>query len=1559
MRKFLSLFAAMLIAIVANAAVINIDNTTGDALRLALNNANSGDIIEMAAGTYVESNGDYIAFAGKDVTVRAAEGAEVIIQPQVPVQITEGGCAHFVNVKIDASRLLELADWYEHLMYPADAAENNRIILEGCELYGFNLNKSMLYCSTSNVLSAITIDNCYIHNNMKSILFVENTSAAITAQVTNSTFANHAQGATDSYWAGIIDLRNANANLLVDHCTFYNVIPMNTDYSCVSKITLANGYASNCIFMLPTAQDGIRAMRGVTATNCITFNYLKDSGTGIHSSVTQNNCVQVDPLFVDAANGDFTLGDGSPALTMNDGAPIGDPRWAAAPTPVTHTYTVAGSSEVAFGTAWDPTLEANDMVLDGDLYKWERTGLELPAENIEFKVCEDHDWANCWPSANWVINTIAEAGIYTITITFDPNTKDINAVATKTGDVVVADDWVVISFAEAAAADDIAEDASYTVPGTEFALTLHDSGNKMAIDGNDCRFGTAEAYTMYNFRIKSGGASSSSKNYFTLNIPAAGTLRLAPRTGSNSATDRALVIAQGEDELYNAVVQESQAVEVQEGENTVKVYPYVDVTVAAGEVRVSYSAGMNFYAFAFKAAAAPQPDPTVSVRGTMNDWGETPFELSADKTYATLVVNDIPAGDYQFKMFINGEWRSNGYTFHRGFTGAAGITGNDDNNMVFQADVRGAYTFTWTFANDSLGFVYPEAPQPSTCDWDNIEFLGGPAEYANQFKVCKPENVGVVNIQQPGFATEMGIYMTFPSAAFGDISLPASAYDVQGAGIIFHLTAFTEEYTEVSVEVDGNPIVFTVYNAAAAAPAHTYTVAGSSDAAFGGSWNPALEANDMVLVEGVYKWEKSNLTLAAGTIEFKVCEDHAWAHCYPDQNYQLAIPEAGVYTITITFNPEGNVVAAEAVKTGDAVVIPTIAMHGDFLGSWADTENFTVADGNATASLTLNIAAGNYEFGMRIGGSGNWTANGVTFNRENPSAEVVAGSGNLKLAADVAGEYIFTWTYETNTLAITFPAAAPASPWEAWFGDANWGEEHDSYLEYNAETGKATVHIGQDKTGQWHAQVKYNGISSEPNKFYHVGLKMKANNAVNGVTLKWEDNTGILWVDQAINLEANTEFVYDEPQFMSNAAGNGVLVLDFGWAHNGDVIELYDVVIEEVAAPEINLENGYYLIGINGWSVYDLAAADKFAANAEADGEYMLTTTLAAGNELKVVNVVDNAIATWYPEGANYVVDNAHAGEKTIYFRPNADGGDDWFGGCIYVPANEGPVSPIKETWFANTSWQQEFESTIVWDPETDKITINVAVDKNAQWQAQLKLFTLSPETGKCYNVAFKLKANNALGGITFKWQDDNNEPNLIYENQAITLEANTEYVYDKTVAGIPGNGIAVFDFGYAKTGDIIEIYDFVITEVECPEPLEVNYYLVGSMTNWAVVAENQYLFAPNAANEAEYVLSTTLAEGDEFKVVKVEGETQTWMPDGMGNNYVVDAAHAGKVIVYFRPDGQGGDGWHYGYIYVDIDHTGIDNTAVEMKAVKVIRNGQLLIIMGEKTFNAQGQIVK
>lgn len=340
MRKLFLLLPALVLSLFANAAVININTGTTDALRVALYYANDGDEIVMAAGTYVESNSNFIAFDGKDVLVRAEEGAEVIIQPKVPITIANGGCAHFQNVKIDASHLNDIQSWYEHIIYAQDAATNNRIILEGCEIYNFALNKSLISCSSANTLDALTINNCYFHNINKSCVFIENTSNAIAINITNSTFANIT---TESgYSAGVIDTRATSGSFLVDHCTFYNVEAMDTDYAAIGKIKLASGaVVSNCIFALsdPGASTNRTIRDVVAANNCLVYNYTTDSGYGMQSNVTKTGCFIANPLFADAANGDFSLaGDWttmnlSPARgAATDGSDLGDPRWAVAET---------------------------------------------------------------------------------------------------------------------------------------------------------------------------------------------------------------------------------------------------------------------------------------------------------------------------------------------------------------------------------------------------------------------------------------------------------------------------------------------------------------------------------------------------------------------------------------------------------------------------------------------------------------------------------------------------------------------------------------------------------------------------------------------------------------------------------------------------------------------------------------------------------------------------------------------------------------------------------------------------------------------------------------------------------------------------------------------------------------------------------------------------------------------------------------------------------------------------------------------------------------------------
>ena len=339
-----------------------------------------------------------------------------------------------------------------------------------------------------------------------------------------------------------------------------------------------------------------------------------------------------------------------------------------------------------------------------------------------------------------------------------------------------------------------------------------------------------------------------------------------------------------------------------------------------------------------------------------------------------------------------------------------------------------------------ISIVEKDIPEPEPvvgCDWENLSWVGSALapKYVNQFKVCVGENAPNIDVfQHPGWASEEGLYMTFPSAVWdkSKFSISADQYDLQGAGMIIHASVFELNYTEVTINCDNKDFTFTVYNANG--PEAVYTVVGSSEVAFGTSWDLKNADNKMALEEGLYKWEKTELSLAAGEITFKVAKNHAWDEAWPASDYVLNIPSEGLYTISITFNESTKEVNATVTKTGEAVVLPTIKLHGNFDGEWKDTDPFVEAGDKKSASLTMTLDKGKYAFGLKK--DGNWYANGSEFTRENPSA-VIESNTNVDMSLDVDkdGAYTFTWTFETNTLDVDYPGCH----WNelAWLGSTD------------------------------------------------------------------------------------------------------------------------------------------------------------------------------------------------------------------------------------------------------------------------------------------------------------------------------------------------------------------------------------------------------------------------------------------------------------------------------------------------------------------------------------------
>ncbi len=912
------------------------------------------------------------------------------------------------------------------------------------------------------------------------------------------------------------------------------------------------------------------------------------------------------------------------------------------------------------GTMNEWSAEANVMVAAEDSLS-ASVKIALEAQKYEFKVVSDGQWLSLngegetlygihreWNEVAHINGvdlrnfelTADVAGEYTFTWTYADSTLLVTF-PEKPAEPVV-DEWAEIKFTEAVDAADLAENASFGVEGSEFSATITDTGDKMSIDANSCRFGDAEKYVSYSYRLKSGGKSSSSTNFITFNIPADGKLRIAVRTGSNSATDRNLVLAQGTDTLFNQVILESSAIKVTEGETEANVYPYVIVDVKAGSLVASYPKnGVNFYSFAFKANPVVE-NPDFYIAGTMTSWADNKIAVTG-----TSYKLNLEAGDYQLKVIV-GEGEAAQWKGYDALTTVAnGLTrgeGENNDNICFTLEEAGEvnvhYDGEFFFLNGDFYVAPVEVKYYLKNNW------GGESWTWKEMTALDDGTYMLYNVVVGGEGVNRNTAESEEGAswfAWADIETFDASYAPATIGALDTVVIyFDPEAVNSFMGVNGMSAQILGKYVPGETPQpveHTYTVAGNLTAAFGTAWDPANEANDMVKQEdGTYKWEKAELTLAAGTVLFKVCEDHAWDVAYPEENYQLAIAEDGEYTITITFNPGTKAVDAVATKTGDAEVEHTYTVAGNsaaaFGTGWAQTEaaNDMVKQEDGTykwEKTELVLPAGTIEFKVVVDHA--W--------------DVAYPNDNYQLAIVEAGEYTITITFDPETKAIAAnaektavvevdPTVSAKGSWDEWANELAFVLSDDKAT--------ATLTVNNVAAGTYEFKVILNGGDWRSNS--HVFTREAASSE--GITGNDNDNMQLV-----ADVEGEYTFTWT---FATNS-----LAIEF--PEGGEIVEP-------------TLANGYYLIGQNGWNVAALSADLLFTANPGKEGEYVLTTTLAENDHIKVVKVQNDVIMAWYPdgEGNEYIVDAAHAGEgKAIYFQETYK--EDWsaFGGYIWIDQNE------------------------------------------------------------------------------------------------------------------------------------------------------------------------------------------------------------------------------------------------------------------------------------------------
>lgn len=138
------------------------------------------------------------------------------------------------------------------------------------------------------------------------------------------------------------------------------------------------------------------------------------------------------------------------------------------------------------------------------------------------------------------------------------------------------------------------------------------------------------------------------------------------------------------------------------------------------------------------------------------------------------------------------------------------------------------------------------------------------------------------------------------------------------------------------------------------------------------------------------------------------------------------------------------------------------------------------------------------------------------------------------------------------------------------------------------------------------------------------------------------------------------------------------------------------------------------------------------------------------------------------------------------------------------------PSTTTIESW-SMPGWQGEANTNVA-TYNNGTVVVNVPGDCSAQWQCQVKLHTqgIVLDASKTYEFSCKMNASRDVSLVTVKVFDDS--PLTEVNSHALKSGDNT-IANPVFQGGNIGNGIIVFDFGYAAQGTRITISNIVLQE--------------------------------------------------------------------------------------------------------------------------------------------------
>lgn len=348
MKTTFTFLAGLFLAISSSvmAADITVDPTV-TTLSAAYTSAGNGDVLILMDGTYVV---DANIPMTKAITIKAQNAKLAIVKGATFQFITNStGNVTIQDLVLDATKAIvapattpTFASYVVDFAPAANGLVVNNVMFENCNIINYG-NCFLRANRFEGTCESFKINNCIIKSNgaVAAYPFFQTTKTkyGTSLELTNSTIADFANEYIQFY--GTVGGNN-DAIILFKNNTFYNTVTNTGRRPFGGKS--GKVYVQNNIFVKsPVHTVGEIGFDAAVTTVELTNNVINDFAGGALMSaagwLVNTGNQDVDPLFKDVANYDFTLPANSALIT----AKIGDPRWFATPTGLIDSKTASFS----------------------------------------------------------------------------------------------------------------------------------------------------------------------------------------------------------------------------------------------------------------------------------------------------------------------------------------------------------------------------------------------------------------------------------------------------------------------------------------------------------------------------------------------------------------------------------------------------------------------------------------------------------------------------------------------------------------------------------------------------------------------------------------------------------------------------------------------------------------------------------------------------------------------------------------------------------------------------------------------------------------------------------------------------------------------------------------------------------------------------------------------------------------------------------------------------------------------------------------------------------------